>query len=196
MRIMVTGFGRFLDNEKNPTKEVLRILPKSIYGNEIKCVELPVIFDECFDYLKPIIVDFQPDVIIMLGLAGGRTAITPERIAINMNSASIADNDGETLIDSPIRKDGKCAYFATIPLRSMIDEMNKIVPTRLSNTAGTYVCNNIMFKVLEYVKDPVLAGFIHVPMMTGMNNPKDFFELDIKDMTNAIVKGIEVIIDN
>ena len=85
MNLLITGFEAFLENEENPTEEILKLLPNSIYGNSITKVLLPVVYDECFEILLPIIDDVKPDVIINLGLAGGRKAISLERVAININ---------------------------------------------------------------------------------------------------------------
>ena len=117
MKILVTGFGRFHENESNPTKEILRLLPKTIYGNKIIPVELPVIFDECFTVLKPILEQEKPDAIFMLGLAGGRTSISLERVAINVKDSKIPDNIGYQPIDEAIVKDSKNAYFSTLLIR-------------------------------------------------------------------------------
>ena len=194
MKILVSGFEPFNGSGTNPSEQIVKLLPDFIKGAEVKRAFLPVSYKNSFLELKKHIDKEMPDVIICLGLANGRKSISLERIAINMNSASIADNDGYKYIDSPIRVDGKCAHFSTLPIREMLPEMNKIAPTAISNTAGTYVCNNIMFKVLEYVSYPVLTGFIHVPMMKGMKNEKEYFELELDTMVEAIVKGIEVIV--
>ncbi len=193
MKILVSGFEPFNNSGVNPSEELVKLLPSTIKGAEILKAYLPVSYKNSFMELKKHIDKEKPDVIICLGLANGRKAISLERIAINMDSASIADNDGCMYIDNPIRKDGKCAHFSTLPIRNMLLKMKNIAPTVISNTAGTFVCNNIMFKVLEYVSKPVISGFIHIPMMTGMKNDKGFFELELNKMVEAISKGIEVI---
>ncbi len=194
MKVLVSGFEPFNNSGLNPSEEIVKMLPDKIGEAEIVKAYLPVSYFHSFDELRKIIDKVHPDAVICLGLANGRKAITPERIAINMNSASIADNDGVKYIDDPIRRDGKCAYFSTLPIREMVEAMSEVVPATISNTAGTYVCNNIMFKVLEYVDHNCKAGFIHVPMMKGMKNDKDFYELEIEKMTEAIIKAIEVIV--
>lgn len=198
MKIMVTGFGRFLDNEINPTKEVLKILPKSIYGNTIKCVELPVIFDECFDYLRPIIEEFKPDAIIMLGLAGGRKAITPERLAINIKDATQPDNIGYKPIDENIIVGGKTAYFSTLPIRKIEEKLTqKHIPVAISNSAGLYVCNNIMYHVLHYIDQNELntkAGFVHVPFMDEDKPNNDVFSLPLNVIVEAVIDIIKTLL--
>jgi pyroglutamyl-peptidase len=125
MNIIVTGFGRFLTNEENPTKEILNLLPKSIKGHNVYPIELPVIFDECFDYLRPYIEELQPDIIILLGLAGGRKTVSLERVAINMKDAKGPDNIGYIPVDEVIQKDGKNAYFSTLPLREIESKLRE-----------------------------------------------------------------------
>ncbi len=198
MKVIVTGFGRFLNNENNPTKEILRLLPKSIYGNEIIPIELPVIFDECFHYLRPFIKDIEPDAIIMLGLAGGRTGINPERIAINMMDASGPDNIGNKPKDQVIVKGGKNAYFSTLPLREIETKLKqKGIPITISNSAGLYVCNNIMYHVLNYIDQKGLnikAGFIHVPYMDE-NKPNDkVFSMPLDVIHEAIIDSIKTVL--
>lgn len=167
MRIIVTGFGSFLSNETNPTEEIINKLPKTIEGNEIYTVLLPVVFDECFAVLKPEIDKVKPDVIILLGLAANRDAITPERVAINMKDSKGPDNNGYIPVDEIISKEGKDAYFSSLPIRDIVTNLTALgIPSKISNTAGLYVCNNIMYHVLEYIDHNELdikAGFIHVP---------------------------------
>jgi pyroglutamyl-peptidase len=200
MKILITGFGRFGKNELNPTKEVLQLLPKSIYGNQLIKVELPVIFDECFDYLKPIIEDEKPDAIFLLGLAGGRTAITPERIAINLKDTKITDNLGNSPKDEEIIKNGKIAYYSTLPLRKMEDILKqKHIPVSISNSAGLFVCNNIMYHVLHYIDQGELdikAGFVHVPFMDEqVEENKDIFSMPLETILEGVIDCIKTVIE-
>ncbi len=169
MKIIITGFEPFLDSEENPTQEIIKLLPKSIYGNELIKVELPVIYDECFNILLKIIEEKKPDVIINLGLAGGRKAISIERVAININDSSSPDNKGVILQDKQIIKAGKNAYFSTLPIKQIMKNIEKKkIPVEISNSAGTYVCNNLMYHALHYIyinNLDIKAGFIHVPYM-------------------------------
>lgn len=198
MKIMVTGFGRFLEHEANPTKEVLALLPKSIQGHQILTMELPVIFDECFTALKNVIADERFDVIIMLGLAGGRTAITPERIAINLKDGKLPDNVGNMPKDEVIIQDGPMAYLSTLPLRKIEERLLlKNIPVMISNTAGLYVCNNVFYHVMHYINTNSLrikAGFIHVPYMDEQTKPEQAFSLPIDQILEAIVETIKTVI--
>jgi pyroglutamyl-peptidase len=169
-----------------------------MYGHEIISIELPVIFDECFDYLKPFIDEHNPDAIFMLGLAGGRTAITPERIAINLKDACGPDNIGCFPKDQVIIEGAKNAYFSTLPLRKIEAKLiEKHIPVAISNSAGLYVCNNIMFHVLNYIDQNSLdckAGFIHVPYMDEDVPNKDQFSLPLNVILEAVIDSIKTII--
>ncbi len=185
MKILVTGFGSFLNNSENSSIEILKLLPKRIYGHEIITVELPVVYDECFEVLRPFIEKHHPDIILNLGLATGRKAISLERVAINLNDSLSEDNNGNIFIDRPIIKTSNNAYFSTLPLKKIAKRMtSKNVPVEISLTAGSYVCNNLMYHVLHYLDENNLmtkAGFVHLPDMretTPVEN-KNALKLDI-----------------
>lgn len=112
------------------------------------------------------IEEIKPDAVISLGLAGGRYKITPERIAVNVKDGA-ADNQGHTPVDETIQLDGDPGYFSTLPIRLMVDELIKEgFPATISNTAGTYLCNSVMYEALHYAKTNnlnMLSGFIHIP---------------------------------
>ncbi len=198
MRVIVTGFGRFLDNNVNPTKEVLKSLPKEIDSHQIHPIELPVIFDECFDYLRPFIEDIQPDVIIELGLAVGRKGITPERVALNMKDSKGPDNIGYTPKDVPIKVNGKNAYFSTLPLREIEAVLTKKnIPVSISNTAGLYVCNNIMYHVAHYIDHnnlSIKSGFVHVPISDELNTNDEIFSLPQNTIYEAVIDIIKTVL--
>ena len=191
MKIIVTGFGVFLKNDTNPTKQILKMLPEKVGDDEIYPIELPVVFDECFMHLKPYIDRLKPDAIIMLGLAGGRKAITPERVAINLKDSKGPDNNGYLPKDELIIKGGKEAYFSSLPIRKIEEVLKENhIPVAISNSAGLYVCNNIMYHVLNYIDQNALnckAGFIHVPYSDENKPNKDVFSLPLNDIYQAVV---------
>ena len=151
MKILLTGFDPFGGESINPSWEVVRRIPQNIKGAEIKGIQIPTVFQKSFEVLKNEIEIFQPDVVICVGQAGGRQGITPERIAINIDDARIADNEENQPIDFPIQEDGESAYFSTLPIKAMVDKMTSSgFPASVSNTAGTFVCNHIMYQVLYY----------------------------------------------
>ncbi|SOC38343.1 pyroglutamyl-peptidase I [Ureibacillus acetophenoni] len=165
-KILLTGFEPFLNFKMNPTMQVVEALTgKVIEDYEICGRILKVDFKEAATQLKEHINEIQPDIIISLGLAGGRYKITPERIAINIQDGE-PDNNGYAPVDAKISEEGADAYLTNLPIRRMIDRLIKVgYPSEISNTAGTYLCNNIMYEGLAYAKQrgDVLAGFIHIP---------------------------------
>ena len=138
---------------------------KEMHGYEIVGRILSVDFQQSADQLKQYIDEVKPQMIISLGLAGGRYKITPERIAINVKDGE-PDNNGYTPVDESIYENGADAYLTNLPIRNMVNRLQKEgFPAEISNTAGTYLCNNIMYEGLAYAKqnEGVKAGFIHIP---------------------------------
>ena len=149
MKILVTGFDPFGGEKVNPALEAVKLLPKEIHGAEIHWVEIPTVFYKAAEVLETAIVRFQPDAVLCIGQAGGRASLTPERIAINQDDARIPDNQGNQPIDTPIRLDGQAAYFSTLPIKAMVQAIKEEgLPATVSNTAGTFVCNHLMYQAL------------------------------------------------
>ena len=165
-KILLTGFVPFLDYKINPTMQIVEALSnKEMHGYEIVGRILSVDFQQSADQLKQYIDEVKPQMIISLGLAGGRYKITPERIAINVKDGE-PDNNGYTPVDESIYENGADAYLTNLPIRNMVNRLQKEgFPAEISNTAGTYLCNNIMYEGLAYAKENegVKAGFIHIP---------------------------------
>ena len=169
MRVLITGFDKFGGESINPSSLCVNSLPDVIDNIEIKKITLPTIFKDSSQVLEENIKSFSPNIVICVGQAGGRSKITPERIAINIDDARIPDNIGNSPIDKTIRKDGENAYFSTLPIKAIVDGLNKNnIPSAISNTAGTFVCNHIMYESLYLAskKYPhIKAGFIHIPFI-------------------------------
>ena len=167
MKVLITGFDKFGGESINPSNLCVNSLSDVIDNIEIKKITLPTVFKDSSRVLEENIKSFSPSIVICVGQAGGRSKITPERIAINIDDARIPDNIGNSPIDETIRKDGENAYFSTLPIKAIIDELNKNnIPSAISNTAGTFVCNHIMYEslYLASTKYPhIKAGFIHIP---------------------------------
>lgn len=166
-RLLLTGFEPFLNHPINPTEElVLRLDGEQIGEYEVKGLLLPVDFEKAPVAILEAVREFAPNAVLSLGLAAGRTEITPERIAINCRDGA-ADNSGRALVDSTIVENGADGYFSTLPIRKLVDTLNeKGYPASISNSAGTYLCNNVMYTVLHELKEKQLeipAGFVHVP---------------------------------
>lgn len=200
MKILLTGFDPFGGESINPSWEVVRRIPEKIMDAEIKGIQIPTVFQKSFEVLKKEIESFNPDVIICLGQAGGRQGITPERIAINVDDARIADNEDNQPIDFPIQTDGESAYFSTLPIKAMVAKMiSSGFPASVSNTAGTFVCNHIMYQVLYYASKnhPSLkAGFIHVPLLPEQVKENYAYpSMKLEEMVRALTLCVETVIE-
>ena len=171
MKVLVTGFDPFGGEAVNPAFEAVKLLPDQIAGAQIIKLEIPTVFTRSAKVVEQAMEEHKPDIVINVGQAGGRSCMTVEKVAINLAEARIPDNDGEQPFDEPLREDGETAYFATVPVKAMVENMRKNgVPAHISYTAGTYVCNSIMYNVLymcEKRYPGIRAGFIHVPYACG-----------------------------
>ena len=166
MRILVTCFDAFGAERWNPAETAVAQLPDMISGAEIIKQTLPTVFFDSLDAVRRKIEEEDPDVVLSVGQAGGRAAITVERIAVNLMDTVSPDNRGNTPVDLPIREDGPNALFATVPVKAMVDAMQEAgVPAEVSNTAGLFVCNQLMYGVLDTLteREGTKAGFIHIP---------------------------------
>ena len=167
MTILITAFEPFQQETTNATMEALSLLPDRLCGVTLEKRVIPVVFGEAIDVVTKLVDDLRPDAVVCLGQASGRADITPERVAINVMDARIADNGGWQPEDVPVRADGPAAYFSTLPVKAMVQAMKENgVPASLSNTAGTFVCNDLMYGLLDHLAQTgrrIPAGFIHIP---------------------------------
>ena len=200
MKILVTGFDPFGGEKVNPALEAVKSLPSVIHGAEIRWVEIPTVFYQSAEILETEIVRYQPDVVLCIGQAGGRASLTPERVAINQDDARIPDNQGNQPIDTPIRLDGEAAYFSTLPIKAIVQAIKEVgLPATVSNTAGTFVCNHLMYQVL-YLADKkfpnMRAGFMHIPYMTEqVVNKPNTASMCLRDIVRGIEAAIAAIVD-
>ena len=151
----------------NPAYEAVKRLPDAVAGAELIKLEIPTEFARCGPAVEAAIQAHRPDVVLNVGQAGGRACVSVEQVAINLAEASIPDNAGDQPVDQPLQPEGPAAYFATIPVKAVVKNIRDHgIPCQISYTAGTYVCNCVMYNVLHLaaVKYPhIRAGFIHVP---------------------------------
>jgi len=165
--VLVTGFDPFDGERMNPSWEVCNRLPRTIAGMRIETVRVPCEFRHAIEVVATAIERHVPAIVLSLGQAGGRAHMSVERVAINVDDARIPDNAGERPVDERIEPYGPPAYFATLPVKAMVAAMRRAgVPTDLSNSAGTYVCNHLMYGVLHFLAasgGTARAGFIHMP---------------------------------
>ena len=200
MKILVTGFDPFGGEKVNPALEAVKSLPSVIHGAEIRWVEIPTVFYQSAEVLEAEIVRYQPDVVLCIGQAGGRASLTPERVAINQDDARIPDNQGNQPIDTPIRLDGQAAYFSTLPIKAMVQAIKEEgLPATVSNTAGTFVCNHLMYQAL-YLADKkfpdMRAGFMHIPYMTEqVINKPNTASMNLTDIVRGIEAAIGAIVE-
>lgn len=199
MKILVTGFDPFGGESTNPALEAVKKLPETILDAVIIRLEIPTVFKKSAEVVKEAMIKHQPDVVVNIGQAGGRFSVTPERVAINVDDARIPDNEGNQPIDEVIQPTGQAAYFTQLPVKAMVQRMKDAgFPGSVSNTAGTFVCNHIMYQV-QYLIDTqfpnVKAGFIHVPFITAQvvdkpNQPS----MSLDDIVQSLEKALEAIV--
>ena len=196
MKIIVTGFDPFGGEKINPSIECVKTLPE-IEGVELFRVELPTVFKESANRLNEVINDVKPDAVLCVGQAGGRPWITMERIAINVDDARIPDNISQQPIDEAIQLDGEAAYFTTLPIKRIVNAIRKAgIPAEVSNTAGTFVCNHIMYQALftaTKADKPFKAGFMHIPFIPEQTTEKP--SLPLEESTKALQIAIKTIRD-
>jgi pyroglutamyl-peptidase len=192
-KVLMTGFDPFGGEAVNPALEAVKKLNgKQLDGVEITAVEVPTVFHESIQVVARAIKDQQPDVVICVGQAGGRTQITPERVAINVDDARIPDNKQNQPVDERIVEDGPAAYWTTLPIKRMVHEMRKAgIPSAVSNTAGTFVCNHLFYGVMNYLEKNapgIRGGFIHIPFLPEQTTENDAPSLNL----DVIVRGLEI----
>jgi pyroglutamyl-peptidase len=162
-KVLLTGFEPFGKASLNPSGEIV----KQIKGDNIVTAILPVAYAQSAERLLALIAQHNPDVVICLGQAEGRTQITPERIAINLDDGRLADNDGEMRNDVPIIVGGPVAYESTLPIKDFVKAINDAgVPAAISLSAGAFLCNHVFYVAQnKFVGTKVRSGFVHVPLM-------------------------------
>ena len=168
-KILLTGFEPFGGEKINPSWEIAKSIAIQNEQMHIQAVQLPCVFDKSLEKLYQAIQQLKPDIIICLGQAGGRSDISIERVAINLNDAVIADNEGNQPIDTEIIPNAPTAYFSTLPCKAILKELKQAgIPSSISLSAGSYVCNHTMYGLLNYLIDNNLkcrGGFIHIPYL-------------------------------
>ena len=196
MKIIVTGFDPFGGEKINPSIECVKALP-GIKGVELIRLELPTVFKESAKRLNEVINEVKPDAVLSVGQAGGRSGITMERIAINVDDARIPDNISQQPIDETIQTEGAAAYFSTLPIKRIVKAIREAgIPVEVSNSAGTFVCNHIMYQALfasTKAEKPFKAGFMHIPFIPEQSTDKP--SLPVEESTKALQIAIETIRD-
>ena len=166
-KLLVTGFDPFGGQPVNPAREAVMRLPDTVGGYEITKLEIPTVFGLAAETVLQAASELQPHAILCVGQAGGRSAVTPEVVAINLREATIPDNAGNIPVNTPVIENAPAAYFATLPLRDMVQAVKERgIPCALSYTAGTFVCNDLLYTLLHRYRDTdVKVGFVHIPYL-------------------------------
>jgi pyroglutamyl-peptidase len=198
MKLLLSAFDPFGGDVVNPALEAVKKVPAVIGGTEIVKLEVPTVFRKSIDRLVAAIAKEKPGAVLCVGQAGGRFDVTPERVAINVDDARIADNEGNQPV-GPIYEDGDAAYFATLPIKAMVKRIRDAgLPASVSNTAGTFVCNHIMYGLLYHIAKSypgIRGGFIHVPFIPEqvVNRPAPAPYMALADITKALEEAIKAI---
>ena len=167
MKILYSGFEPFAGERTNPSFEAIRLLPEKIAGADVIRLEIPVVFGKAADTLLQAVETYRPEVVICVGQTGGRFAVTPEFVAINYRCARIPDNAGQQPFKEQIFPDAPAAYFTKLPVHEIVRNcVEKGIPATVSYSAGTFVCNEVMYALLHAIESRyprLIGGFLHVP---------------------------------
>ncbi len=195
--VLLTGFEPFGGDAANPSGEAVRLLAEHWDGSEqLVTAVLPVTFAGAAERLRALISEHRPDVVIATGLAGGRTAIGVERVAVNLVDARIPDNDGAQPVDEQSVPGAAPAHFATLPVKEIARRISAAgIPAEVSYSAGTFVCNHVFFTALEAAASRTRAGFVHVPWSAEHAPSRDASSLPIADIARAIEIAVRTSID-
>ena len=201
MKILVTGFDPFGGEKVNPAIESVKLLPDTIAGAQIVKLEIPTVVHKSLDKIDQVIAKEHPDVILSIGQAGGRVDITVERVGINCDDCRIPDNEGNQPVDEKVYPDGPDAYFSALPIKAMVEKIQAAgVPASISNTAGTFICNHVLYGV-RYLCDKKYpgkkSGFIHIPFMTSQAvGKRNTASMNLGDIVKGLTAAIEAIAEN
>ena len=188
-KLLITGFEPFGNCPKNPSWMAVEALPEQVGDYELKKLSLPTVFGKAGELVLEAAKVFDPDVILCIGQAGGRDAVTPERIAVNIRDARIPDNAGNQPRGAFVAEDGPAAYFSTVPVMKMAQAIrDREIPATVSNSAGAYVCNDTLYTLLHaYAGTETRVGFIHVPNTPELGSPS----LPLEKIVAALIAAIQ-----
>lgn len=199
MKILLTAFDPFGGKKINPALEAVKLVKAEDLTAELIKLEVPTVFHKSIKTVQEAMRKHKPDAVLCVGQAGGRFQLTPERVAINLDDARIPDNEGQQPVDEPIFADGADAYFASLPIKAMVESIKaENLPAAVSNTAGTFVCNHLMYGVLYTIAKEFpqcRGGFIHVPFIPAQvvdkaNTPC----LSLNDIARGLTASLQAII--
>lgn len=200
MKLLITGFDPFGGESINPAFEAIKALPDHVEDCQIIKQEIPTVFDKSLEVLAQSIQTHDPDVIICVGQAGGRFGLSLEKVGINLNEARIPDNEGNQPMGTPVYADGETAYFASLPLKGILKSLHdKNIPSEISYTAGTYVCNHVLYGLMHMINNVFpekRGGFIHVPFLPQqVINKKNVPSMSLDMISQGLKTCIEACIE-
>ena len=192
--LLITGFEPFGGQLVNPSWEAAAALPEYVGEYHLTRMEIPVEFTRAASMVCDTAKELKPDVILCIGQAGGRRGITPEMVGINLRDASAPDNAGHCAADEPIVPGGPAAYFATVPVKHMVNAIRECdIPCFRSCSAGTYVCNDVLYSLLHHFDGTgTKVGFIHVPFLPEQTDDS-VFSLPLDDIVTALIAAIKAL---
>ena len=201
MKILVTGFDPFGGEPINPAIESVKRLPDNIAGAEIIKLEIPTVRKKSLEKIEKAINEHNPDVILSIGQAGGRFDISIERVGINLDDFRIPDNEGNQIIDEPVFPDGENSYFVKLPVKAMVQNVQKNnIPASVSYTAGTFVCNHVLYGVLYLIEKKYKgkkSGFIHIPFLPQqVVDKRNMPSMELDTIVKGLTAAIEAIVKN
>ncbi|MFP8833427.1 pyroglutamyl-peptidase I [Hydrogenophaga sp. XSHU_21] len=187
--VLLTGFDAFGGASLNPSWLAVQALHgRRVLGHKVVAAQLPTVFDQSLNALNALLKAHSPALVICMGQAGGRRAVSLERVAINVNDAPIADNAGAIPVDTPVKQGAPVAYFTTLPIKAMLATLQQAgLPAEVSQTAGTFVCNHVFYGLMHALATrPALrhtrGGFVHVPWLPEQGSPS----MPLDDMVQAL----------
>ena len=205
MKILVTGFDPFGGEKINPALETIKRLPDAVLGARIIKREIQTVVGKSLAKIQEAGEKENPDVVLSIGQAGGRSEITVERVGINIDDCRIPDNEGNQPIDEPIVAGGPSAYFVTVPIKAIVEKIkaNKI-PASISNTAGTFICNHVCYGVAHLAAartaagKPMKSGFIHIPFLPEqvIGKPALTPSMSLETIVSGITHALEAIVEH
>ena len=205
MKILVTGFDPFGGEKINPALETIKRLPDTILGAQIIKLEIPTVVGKSLAKIKEAVEKENPDVVLSIGQAGGRSEITVERVGINIDDCRIPDNEGNQPIDEPVVKGGPAAYFVTVPIKAIVENIKAHnIPASISNTAGTFICNHVCYGVAHLAAartaagKPMKSGFIHIPFLPEqvIGKPALTPLMSLETIVSGITHALEAIVEH
>ncbi len=195
--VLLTGFEPFGGDGDNPSGEAVHLVAAHWGGPEVLVTAvLPVTFEGAAARLRELLAEHRPDVVVAAGLAGGRTAIGIERIAVNLIDARIPDNDGAQPVDEPSIPGAPAAHFATLPVKAIVGALDAAgIPAEVSHSAGTFVCNHVFFTALDAAAPGTRAGFVHVPWSSEHAPDPDAAALPLRAIARALEIAVRTALD-